>query len=106
VVIDVLKRAAPDGVVCLTGVSSAGHPLPFDFGTFNRDMVLRNAVTFGSVNANRSHYEAGATALAKADSRWLSRLITRRVPIDDWRDAFASRPEDIKVVLQFDGAAP
>ena len=38
-------------------------------------------------------------------SQWLSRLITRRVPLDRWHDAFVSRSEDIKVVLQFDGAA-
>src|SRR5205823_5448617 len=106
VVADVLSRAAPDGVVCLTGVSSPSRPLPFDFGSFNRDMVLRNVVTFGTVNANRAHYEAGAAALAKADRQWLSRLITRRVPLDRWRDAFTSRPEDIKVVLQFDGQLP
>ena len=68
--------------------------------------VLRNAVTFGSVNANGAHYEAGAAALAKADRQWLSRLITRRVPLEQWRDAFTSRPEDIKVVLQFDGQMP
>lgn len=105
VVVDVLKRAGPDSVVCLTGVSSAGHPLPFDFGHYNRNMVLRNAVTFGSVNANRAHYEAAAEALAKADPKWLGRLITRRVPIDQWREAFASRPDDIKVVLQFSEAS-
>jgi len=72
-----------------------------NFGTFNRDMVLRNAVAFGTVNANRGHYEAAAAALAKADRRWLSRLITRRVPLAQWRDAFESRQEDIKVVVQF-----
>ena len=30
-------------------------------------MVLQNDVVFGSVNANRTHYEAGAAALAAAD---------------------------------------
>jgi hypothetical protein len=64
-------------------------------------MVLSNAVAFGTVNANRAHYAAAAEALAKADRQWLSRLITRRVPLAKWRDAFAHRPNDIKVVLQF-----
>ncbi len=102
VVVDVLSRVAPDGVVCLTGVTSSAPPLPFDFGSFNRDMVLRNAVAFGTVNANRGHYEAAAAALAKADRSWLSRLITRRVPLAQWRDAFESRPDDIKVILQLE----
>ena len=102
VVADVMMRAAPDGILCLTGVSSSGHPLPFDFGTFNRNSVLGNVVTFGSVNANKAHYELGAESLAKADRQWLSRLITRRVPLDKWQEAFQRRPEDIKVVLQFE----
>jgi threonine dehydrogenase-like Zn-dependent dehydrogenase len=103
VVIDVLQRVAIDGIVCLTGVSSSSPPLPFDFGTFNRNMVLGNVVTFGSVNANKRHYELGAAALAKADRSWLSQMISRRVPLARWREAFENRPDDIKVVLQFAG---
>ncbi|MBS0221784.1 MAG: glucose 1-dehydrogenase [Proteobacteria bacterium] len=102
VLVDVMKRVGSDGIVCLTGVSNSGHPLPFDFGGFNRHAVLNNTVTFGSVNANRAHYEAGAAALAKADRQWLSRLITRRVPLARWQEAFERRPEDIKVILQFE----
>jgi hypothetical protein len=64
-------------------------------------MVLKNQVVFGSVNANRRHYEAAAAALAKADKEWLARLITRRVPLSRWREAFENRTGDIKVVLDF-----
>ncbi|WP_218190948.1 glucose 1-dehydrogenase [Enhydrobacter aerosaccus] len=102
VLADVMHRVGSDGVVCLTGVSGSGHRLPFDFGAFNRHMVLSNNVTFGSVNANRAHYQAAAEALAKADRAWLSRLITRRVPLDRWQEAFQRQPGDIKVVLQFE----
>jgi hypothetical protein len=44
-------------------------------------------------------------AVAKADRRWLSRLITRKVPLSRWQEAFQGRPEDIKVVLQLAEAA-
>jgi threonine dehydrogenase-like Zn-dependent dehydrogenase len=101
VVVDVLKRAAIDGIVCLTGVSSSKPPLPFDFGRFNRNVVLGNVVAFGSVNANKKHYEMGAEALARADRGWLSRMINRRVPLPQWPEAFDNRRDDIKVVLQF-----
>jgi threonine dehydrogenase-like Zn-dependent dehydrogenase len=101
VVLDGIGRAAPDGVVCLAGVSSGGHTIKFDIGDLNRDMVLENHVVFGSVNANRRHYRAAAAALAKADKDWLDRLITRRVPLERWREAFEPRPDDIKVVLDF-----
>jgi threonine dehydrogenase-like Zn-dependent dehydrogenase len=101
VVLDVMGRNAPEGIVCLTGVSSGGHKLKFDIGQLNRSMVLENDVVFGTVNANRRHYRAAAEALAKADKEWLSRLITRRMPLARWQEAFEQQPDDIKVVLDF-----
>ncbi|HZD88917.1 MAG TPA: glucose 1-dehydrogenase [Pseudolabrys sp.] len=101
VVVEVLHRTAPTGIVCLTGVSSGGHKLDFDIGGFNRAMVLENDLVFGTVNANRRHYRAAAEALAKADKDWLAGLITRRVPLSHWREALEVRPDDIKVVLDF-----
>jgi glucose 1-dehydrogenase len=56
-------------------------------------------VVFGSVNANRRHYQAAAAALAQADPRWLERLITRRVPLDRWPDALQRQPDDVKAVI-------
>ena len=64
-------------------------------------MVLENGVVFGSVNANRRHYAAAIDALARAERAWLERMITRRVPLARWRDAFAPQAEDVKVVLDF-----
>ena len=100
-VLDVMCRGAGAGIVCLTGVSAGGHTLPFDSGRFNRNMVLLNDTVFGSVNANRRHYEAGARSLAAADADWLGRLITRRVPLERWHEAFERHKGDIKVVLMF-----
>jgi len=100
-VFDAMDAMAPNGVLCLTGVSSRGRALGIDAGELNRHMVLENDVVFGSVNANRSHYEAGAEALAKADLGWLGRLISRRVPLEGWKDAYQRQPDDVKVVLEF-----
>jgi threonine dehydrogenase-like Zn-dependent dehydrogenase len=100
VVLDVLTHNATDGIVCLTGVSTVGAQLPVDIGGLNRSAVLENDVLFGTVNANRRHYEAAAAALATADHGWLSRLITRRVALEDFADGFARRPDDVKVVLE------
>ena len=99
VVVAALTLGAADRITCLTGVSSKGHLLPMDVGSLNRDAVLRNDVVFGSVNANRRHYELGVAALLAADPGWLGRLITRTLPLDQYLDAFTRRPDDIKVVL-------
>ena len=102
VVMDVLTGTGNNGIACLTGVSSVGAALPFDIGGMNREAVLQNDVVFGTVNANRRHYEAGAAALAKADPAWLARLITRHLTLDDVVAGFARQPGDVKVVLDLD----
>jgi glucose 1-dehydrogenase len=88
-------------VTCLTGVSAAGAASVVDPGLLNRNMVLRNSVLFGSVNANRRHYELAAQALAAAEPDWLAGLITRRVPLAQWDDAYTRQPDDIKTILTF-----
>jgi len=99
VVVDAISTEANDGITCLTGVSGVGHKLPLDVGSLNRQAVLRNDVIFGSVNANMRHYRQAAEALAAADRGWLRRLITRRVPLTRFTDAF-ERHDDVKVVLE------
>lgn len=100
VIVDVMTCGGVDSITCLTGVSPVGAAIPFGVGGWNRDAVLNNDVVFGTVNANRRHYEAAAQSLLQADQSWLERLITRRVPIAEFTDAFARRPNDVKVVLE------
>jgi threonine dehydrogenase-like Zn-dependent dehydrogenase len=103
VIADVVTRSAASGVVCLVGVSSGGHTIRLDLGQLAGQIVLENDAIFGSVNANRSHYLSAADALMAADRGWLSRVMTRRLPLDAWHDAFQRRPDDVKVVILFDG---
>ncbi len=99
--LDVTPRHTRYRIMCLTGVSAAGTEAVVDPGLLNRNMVLQNSVLFGSVNANRRHYELAARALAEADPDWLGGLITRQVPLARWEDAYSRRPDDIKTVLVF-----
>jgi threonine dehydrogenase-like Zn-dependent dehydrogenase len=99
-VFDVMQNTAPGGVVCLTGVSSAGRAIEVDAGLLNRELVLENDVVFGSVNANRRHYEQAADALARADRAWLERLITHRIPLERWEEGLERRPDDVKAVIE------
>ncbi len=105
VVMETITTHGLDTVTCLTGVSSTGKKMPVDVGAANREAVLGNDVVFGSVNANRTHYEEAATALKDADRSWLGRLITRRVPLDDFAEAFQRHDNDVKVVLDLEAAS-
>ena len=100
-VFDVMEHLAPNGIVCLTGLSSGGRSIGVDAGALNRELVLSNDVIVGSVNANRRHYQQGADALVRADRDWLARLVTRRVPLDRFQEALERGPDDVKVTIDF-----
>jgi threonine dehydrogenase-like Zn-dependent dehydrogenase len=100
VILEVIGHNAAGAITCLVGVSSGGARIPVDISQLNHDMVLENDVVFGTVNANRSHYEAAVDALVRADPQWLESLITRRVPLERWSEALQSQPNDVKVVIE------
>jgi glucose 1-dehydrogenase len=98
-VAEVMCHNAHSGIVCLTGLSSGRYRMPFDVEGFNPSMVLENSVVFGTVNANRRHYEAAAEALARAECGWLERMLNRKVPLRRWQEAYEKRGDDVKTVL-------
>jgi len=95
-----MRHTAPGAIVCLTGVASSRN-LSVDVGALNNELVLENDVVFGSVNANRRHFEQAVESLRAADPDWIRRLITRTVPLDSWQDALEKGDDDIKVVVEF-----
>ncbi len=96
-----MSGTTPYGITVLTGVSAAGRTLKVDAGLLNRDIVLENDAVVGSVNANLRHYAQAAEALARADLDWLERLVSRRVPLERFADAFEPQDDDVKVALTF-----
>ncbi|MCP2264052.1 glucose 1-dehydrogenase [Promicromonospora thailandica] len=105
VVLDALSATGSYGVTCLTGVTSSGRRLEFDVGAANRGIVLDNDAVIGSVNANLTHYRAGAQALADADLGWLRRVVTRRVPLEDALEAFedgSGGGHEVKTVIDLE----
>ena len=105
VVVNAPLQTAMDGIVCLLGVSGNRESTPVAAGRLNDALVLGNRIVFGSVNANRRHFEIAHDALRAADRSWLSRLVTRRVPFDRATEAFEKRDGDVKTVIVFPAAA-
>jgi glucose 1-dehydrogenase len=95
-----MQHTAPGAIVCLTGVA-ASRNLSVDVGALNNELVLENDVVFGSVNANRRHFEQAVESLRSANQDWLRRLITRTVPLDNWTNALEKGDADIKTVVEF-----
>jgi glucose 1-dehydrogenase len=101
VIVDTMLQLGSYGILCLAGVSSRGRADKLDFGELNRRLVLENCVIFGTVNANRLHYELAAKALSQADPDWLARLISRREKLDNWHAVLQRQSDDIKVIVDF-----
>jgi threonine dehydrogenase-like Zn-dependent dehydrogenase len=104
VIADALRVVASGGVVCLTGVGSGGRVGKLPIADMAAEVVLRNNVVVGSVNANKRHWYRAGEALARADRSWLSHLVSRRARPEEFASALNREPDDIKVVIQFSEA--
>jgi threonine dehydrogenase-like Zn-dependent dehydrogenase len=94
-----------NGVCILGSVTAEQKKMEVDVAAFNQSMVLGNRIVLGTVNAGLRHFEAAARDLEGAQVRfpgWLERMITRRLPVEDARQAFGRGPADIKSILRFD----
>ena len=102
VIAQAVAGCTPGGIICLTGLGGRRSAAAVDAAALNESLVLENRVVFGSVNANRRHYEAAAQALQRAGGSWLERLLTRKVPLERFAEAYARDARDVKTVLLFE----
>jgi glucose 1-dehydrogenase len=76
--------------------------LPIDASHLNLELVLENKVVFGTVNANRRHFESGVTHLQAIEGRWpglLASMITRRIPLEELDAEKLDAPAQLKTVI-------
>jgi len=104
VIVDSMQAMAAGGILCLTGVGAGGSSSGLKTADVAAEMVLRNNVIVGSVNANKRHWYKAGSLLARADREWLDRLITRREKPENFKRALEREPDDVKVVIQFSEA--
>jgi threonine dehydrogenase-like Zn-dependent dehydrogenase len=96
-----IKQLGANGILCLTGVGHGGHMTTAGTADMAASAVLRNTVIVGSVNANKRQWFRAGQTLAKADKKWLAKLITRREKPENFMHALERQADDIKVVIQF-----
>jgi threonine dehydrogenase-like Zn-dependent dehydrogenase len=104
VIADCIQAVGAGGIVCLTGVGSGGKTHTAPTADVAADVVLRNNVIVGSVNANKRHWYKATKVLACAERSFLLRLITRFESPDAFQRALQRTSDDIKVVIQFSEA--
>jgi threonine dehydrogenase-like Zn-dependent dehydrogenase len=108
VAFETMQSLGANSVFVFTGVPGRKAPVPVDTDLLMRNLVLRNQIVFGTVNAGRDAFEAAVRDLARFQERWpsaLRALITGRHPLEAHRDLLLGRPAGIKDVLSFGAPA-
>ncbi|HZG52612.1 MAG TPA: zinc-binding dehydrogenase, partial [Pyrinomonadaceae bacterium] len=100
---EVMKHLDTNGVFVFTGVPGRKAPVAVDTDLLMRNLVLRNQVAFGTVNAGREAFEAAIRDLEIFHRRWpqvVESLITSRVPIEEHRELLLGKAGGIKNVIK------
>ena len=93
-----------NGIFAFTGVPGRKAPIAVDTDLIMRNLVLKNQVVLGTVNAGRETFEAAIADLATFNQRWpkaLRALITGRYALEAHKDLLLGAPKGIKNVLVF-----
>lgn len=104
VAFDAMRVLGTNGIFVFTGVPGRKGPVEVDTDLIMRNLVLKNQVVLGTVNASRETFEAAIADLAAFHRRWpaaVRSLITGRFALDAHRDLLLGRSSGIKNVLAF-----
>ncbi|SFE12487.1 glucose 1-dehydrogenase [Nitrosomonas sp. Nm166] len=94
-----------NAIYMATGIPSDKHTPAFDGGTLMQQLVLKNQIVLGSVNASVDHYDQAVHYLEKSLKLWpntIEKIITYKFPYTDFDAALHYHSADeIKVVIDW-----
>jgi len=99
---DVLRVLGTNGIFVFTGVPARKGPIQIDSDLLMRNIVLKNQVVVGSVNAGREDFESAIRDLSAFLERWptaVRGLISGRYPLSEAPSLLTGRRDGIKNVL-------
>jgi len=97
-----------NGVFCFTGVPGRKAPISIDADVLMRNMVLKNQLVFGTVNAGPDAFAAAVSDLQRFQTLWprlLRELITGRFPPEAAIGLLTGATRGIKNVVSFEISA-
>lgn len=100
---ETMKVLGTNAIFVFTGVPGRKAPIELDTDLIMRNLVLKNQVVFGTVNANREAFEAAIRDLGIFLERWPQapgKLITGRFPMEHYRDLLVGPAAGIKNVIR------
>jgi threonine dehydrogenase-like Zn-dependent dehydrogenase len=99
---EVMQVLGTNGIFVFTGVPGRRGPIELDSDQLMRNLVLKNQVAFGTVNAGREAFEAAIRDLGTFRHRWpeaVRALISGRFPMTEYLPLLTGRAGGIKNVL-------
>lgn len=103
--IELIDALGVNGIYVATGIPAGNRPITLNGADLMRQLVLKNQIVLGSVNASINHYKMAVDDLYGCHQKWpeaMSRIITERVPYKNFEKALHQHSEDeIKVVVQW-----
>ena len=91
-VFDAMQTLNQNGVLIMTSVTGGDRKVEIPADKINQNFVLGNRLAFGSVNANRHHFEMGVNDLALCEATykgWLSKMLTHKIEgLENYEKAF------------------
>lgn len=102
---EVLKLIGPNSAFIFTGVPSLKGPIEVDADLLMHNIVLKNQIVIGSVNASSENFDEAIRNISAFNQRWpqpLRALITSRSVPEEAPGLLKSRLSGIKNVITFD----
>ena len=99
-----LEVLGVNGVFVFTGIPGRRGPIEIDADVIMRNLVLKNQLVFGTVNAGADAFEAAVADLERFHARWpraLRALITGRCSPEAALELLVKPPSGIKCVVSF-----
>ena len=100
---DVLKYLGTNGVFVFTGVPGRKAPIEVETDLIMRNLVLKNQVVFGTVNADRQAFEDAGEDLQTFVEMWpeaVRSLISGHYPLEEHEELLHGHVVGIKNVIQ------
>ncbi|HET8752777.1 MAG TPA: glucose 1-dehydrogenase, partial [Salinimicrobium sp.] len=88
--VNLIDALGINGIYVQTGIPGGNTDVTIDGANLMRQLVLKNQVVLGSVNASPRHFEIAVADLKGSKEKWpeaVKQLITEKVPFSDFKTA-------------------
>ena len=103
--VELIDALAINGVYVATGIPAGARPQSVKAGSLMQQLVLKNQLILGSVNASMEHFKIAVADLEASMQQWpdaIQSIITSKIPFTQFEKALHQHsPNDIKVVVDW-----